>query len=110
MDITFNTVSFIASLGVTLLLVGGFPLRNRVIMWLLSMAMCLTLTFMALTYMLALILVFPDIEIYKSYEKIYSIFALTLVLWATLLGIIAAIHTIRLLICERNEKTEEKKE
>ncbi|KAL6286613.1 hypothetical protein ACE6H2_011003 [Prunus campanulata] len=68
--VTFNTVSFIASLSVTLLLVGGFPLRNRVIMWLLSMAMCLTLTSMALTYVLAIILVFPATEIFTSYENI----------------------------------------
>ncbi|XP_008229185.1 PREDICTED: uncharacterized protein LOC103328566 [Prunus mume] len=93
--VIFNTVSFIASLSVTLLLVGGFPLRNRVIMWLLSMAMCLTLTSMALTYIHALILVFPDTEIYKSYEKISKI---SIVVWATWLGIIAAIHTIRLII------------
>ncbi|XP_021815290.1 ankyrin repeat-containing protein ITN1-like [Prunus avium] len=93
--VTYNTVSFIASLSVTLLLVGGFPLRNRVIMWLLSMAMCVTLTSVALTYIHALILVFPDTEIYKSYEKISRI---SIVVWATLLGIIAAIHTIRLII------------
>ncbi|BFG25289.1 hypothetical protein CerSpe_115630 [Prunus speciosa] len=93
--VTYNTVSFIASLSVTLLLVGGFPLRNRVIMWLLSMAMCLTLTFMALTYIHALIIVFPDTEIYKSFEKISHI---SIVVWVTLLGIIAAIHTIRLII------------
>ncbi|KAL6286608.1 hypothetical protein ACE6H2_010998 [Prunus campanulata] len=93
--VTFNTVSYIASLSVTLLLVGGFPLRNRVIMWLLSMAMCLTLTSMALTYIHALILVFPNTEICKSYEKISKI---SIVVWATLLGIIAAIHTIRLIV------------
>ncbi|KAI5339090.1 hypothetical protein L3X38_018362 [Prunus dulcis] len=91
----YNTISYISSLSVTLLLVGGFPLRNRVIMWLLSMAMCLTLTFLALTYISALMIVFPNTEIYKSYEKISRI---SIVVWVTLLGIIAAIHTIRLII------------
>ncbi|CAB4278543.1 unnamed protein product [Prunus armeniaca] len=94
--VTLNTVSYIASLSVTLLLVGGFPLRNCVIMWLLSMAMCLCRKLsMALTYIHALILASPNTEIYKSYEKISQI---SIVVWVILLGIIAAIHTIRLII------------
>ncbi|CAL2247736.1 unnamed protein product [Prunus armeniaca] len=93
--VTFNTVSFIASLSVTLLLVGGFPLRNRVIMWLLSMAMCITLTSMGLTYVLAILIVFPVTGFFTAYENISKI---SFVVWATLLGIIAAIHTIRLII------------
>ncbi|PQM38657.1 uncharacterized protein Pyn_37546 [Prunus yedoensis var. nudiflora] len=59
------------------------------------MAMCLTLTSMALTYIHALIIVFPDTEIFKSYENISEI---SIAVWATLLGIIATIHTIRLII------------
>ncbi|BFG25293.1 hypothetical protein CerSpe_115670 [Prunus speciosa] len=90
-----NTVSFIASLSVTLLLVGRFPLQNRVIMWLLSIAMCLTLASMALTYIMALTVVFPGTDNYKSYNLMFLI---SVVVWVTLLGIIAAIHAIRLFI------------
>ncbi|CAB4303821.1 unnamed protein product [Prunus armeniaca] len=91
--VIFNTVSFIASLSVTLLLVGGFPLRNRVIMWLLSMAMCLTVTSMALTYIQALSLVSPADDTFESYVKMFKI---SVGVWTALLLTIAAIHTIRL--------------
>ncbi|BFG25288.1 hypothetical protein CerSpe_115620 [Prunus speciosa] len=92
---TFNTVSF-ASLSVTLLLVGGFPLRNRIIMWLLSMAMCLTLTSMALTYTLAVLLVVPNRDIFFSYQGISG--KAVVGVWIALLLTVASIHTIRFII------------
>ncbi|CAB4273583.1 unnamed protein product [Prunus armeniaca] len=95
MFVRFNTVSFIASLSVTLLLVGGFPLQNRLIMWLLSMAMCITLSSMAITYMQALTLVLPGAEIFDSYEGIFVISGFA---WWSLLLSIALIHTIRFII------------
>ncbi|CAB4278540.1 unnamed protein product [Prunus armeniaca] len=94
--VTFNTISFIASLSVTLLLVGGFPLRNRVIMWLLSMAMCLTLTSMAITYSRALLLVVPNTDIFLSYQGICA--KAILWVWIALLLTISSIHTIRLIV------------
>ncbi|PQQ00365.1 uncharacterized protein Pyn_18420 [Prunus yedoensis var. nudiflora] len=57
--IKFNTISFLASVSVTLLLVSGYAFHNRIYKWLLSMAMCVTLTFMALTYLQVLYLVVP---------------------------------------------------
>ncbi|PRQ56857.1 putative PGG domain-containing protein [Rosa chinensis] len=45
----FSTISFLASLSVTLLLISGFPLHNRLCMWLLSMGMCIILSCLALT-------------------------------------------------------------
>ncbi|ONI17365.1 hypothetical protein PRUPE_3G154300 [Prunus persica] len=94
--VTFNTISFLASLSVNLLLVGGFPLRNRVIMWLLSMAMCLTLTSMAFTFLLASLLVVPNTDILVS-QGVRSRKSAVLV-WIALLLTIALIHTIRLII------------
>ncbi|XP_058746641.1 ankyrin repeat-containing protein BDA1-like [Vicia villosa] len=35
----YNTTSFFSSLGVVLLLISGFPLKNKVMMWILTMAM-----------------------------------------------------------------------
>ncbi|CAL8136435.1 unnamed protein product [Prunus armeniaca] len=93
---TYNTISFLASLSVNLLLVGGFPLRNRLIMWLLSMAMCLTLTSMALTFLLASLLVVPNTDILVP-EGVRSRKSAVFV-WIALLLTIASIHTIRLII------------
>ncbi|XP_061997701.1 ankyrin repeat-containing protein NPR4-like [Rosa rugosa] len=47
---TFNIACFLLSLSITLLLISGFPLPNRVLVWLLSMVVCLTLTFLTLTF------------------------------------------------------------
>lgn len=48
--LTMNTISFIASLGVTLLLISGVPLKNEITMGLLSVGTCVCLTFLVLTY------------------------------------------------------------
>ncbi|KAI9089918.1 hypothetical protein K1719_028888 [Acacia pycnantha] len=55
-----NTVAFVASLGVTLLLISGLPLQNKVVMWTLSMGMCVTLTALAHAYFAALYMITPD--------------------------------------------------
>ncbi|KAK7343163.1 hypothetical protein VNO80_26126 [Phaseolus coccineus] len=45
-----NSISFIASLGVTLLLISGIPLKNEVTMGILSVGTGVCLTFLVLTY------------------------------------------------------------
>ncbi|KAL6286489.1 hypothetical protein ACE6H2_010879 [Prunus campanulata] len=93
--IKFNTISFLASMSVTLLLVSGFPLHNQICTWLLLMAMCVTLTFMALTYLKVLLLVVPFGDLFNSsfeiYEKSFKI-------WIGLLVMVSVMHTIRFLI------------
>ncbi|TQD93747.1 hypothetical protein C1H46_020646 [Malus baccata] len=93
--IKYNTTSFLASLCVTLLLISGFPLHNRLFMWLLSMSMCVTLTFLALTYLQVLFLIIPGNDIYDSYIIIYKNCFYP---WIVLLVIVGVIHTIRFLI------------
>ncbi|RXH82246.1 hypothetical protein DVH24_036587 [Malus domestica] len=93
--IRYNTISFLASLSVTLLLVSGFPLQNRLCMWLLSMSMCVTLTFMALTYLNVLLLIVPPNDIFDSSIRFYK---KSFYLWITLLVIVGVIHTNRFLI------------
>ncbi|KAI4308548.1 hypothetical protein L6164_031607 [Bauhinia variegata] len=56
----FNTFSFVASLSAALLLVSGIPLRSRFLMWFLSIAMSASLTFLAITYLLAVLMMTPD--------------------------------------------------
>ncbi|KAM2895201.1 hypothetical protein FF1_010345 [Malus domestica] len=93
--IKYNTTSFLASLCVTLLLISGFPLHNRLCMWLLSMSMCVTLTFLALTYLQVLFLIIPGNGIFNSYRIIYKNCFYP---WIALLVIVGVIHTIRFLI------------
>ncbi|XP_050116752.1 uncharacterized protein LOC126594460 [Malus sylvestris] len=96
--INYNTISFLASLSVTLLLVSGFPLHNRLCTWLLSMSMCVTLTFLALTYLKALFMIVPDDTALDSSTYFTRIYAISVLSWIALLGIVGVIHTIRFLI------------
>ncbi|KAF3450559.1 hypothetical protein FNV43_RR06648 [Rhamnella rubrinervis] len=90
----YNTTAFLASLSVTLLLISGFPLKNKICMWFLSMAMCLSLTFMALTFLQGMFLVTPtSIE-----DSIYEMYKICFYTWIILLAMIGAHHTVRLLI------------
>lgn len=94
--IKFNTISFLASLSIILLLVSGCPLRNRICMWLLSMALCVILTFMALTYLqVVLLVVVPFGDLHNSSDKIYKI---CFNLWIGLLVMVSVMITIRFLI------------
>ncbi|KAK4269117.1 hypothetical protein QN277_022315 [Acacia crassicarpa] len=55
------TISFISSLSVTLLLVSGiFPLKNKAVIWILSMGMCITLTSLAAAFVNAMVIIIPS--------------------------------------------------
>ncbi|KAG6716928.1 hypothetical protein I3842_04G073000 [Carya illinoinensis] len=90
--LSFNTTSFFASLSVVLLVISGFPLRNKFAIWLLTLAMTTAVTFMALTYLTGVGLVTPDHLLPKFYEMVYP----SVGTWIGLLAIVGVVHTIRL--------------
>ncbi|XP_048424238.1 ankyrin repeat-containing protein BDA1-like [Pyrus x bretschneideri] len=92
--IAYNTVSFLASLTVTLLLISRFPLHDRLSTWLLSMSVCVTLAFLALTYLKVLSMIGPNYGI----QEPWSLSAIFIILWIVLLVIGGVLHTLRLLI------------
>lgn len=47
----YNTISFLASLSTIFLLISGFPLGKKVLMWILMATMWVTIIFTALTYL-----------------------------------------------------------
>ncbi|XP_028797885.1 ankyrin repeat-containing protein NPR4-like [Neltuma alba] len=56
----YVTISFFSSLGVTLLLVSGiFPMKNRAVIWMLSMGVCVTLTSVAAAYDTSINIILP---------------------------------------------------
>ncbi|XP_050116749.1 ankyrin repeat-containing protein BDA1-like isoform X4 [Malus sylvestris] len=91
--LTSNTISFLASLSVTLLLVSGFPLHNRFCTWLLSMSMCVTLTFLAFTYLVALYMIVHG----SPTDTSINLYGISVLTWTTLLGMVSVMHTIRFL-------------
>ncbi|XP_028754097.1 ankyrin repeat-containing protein BDA1-like [Neltuma alba] len=88
----YNTICFIGSLCVILLLVSGVPLKHRVVVWLLSIAMCITLTFLSLTYLQGLYLVTPNGELFRSANKM---FRASLYYWIGFLVFFALFFTAR---------------
>ncbi|XP_057452998.1 uncharacterized protein LOC130744853 [Lotus japonicus] len=87
-----NTVSFIASLTVCLLLVSGIPLKHRLVIWVLSIGMCITITSLALTYMFAASMVTLD-PVWEAADKM---FGRVLKIWVHLLGIVGVYLIIRM--------------
>ncbi|KAL4306176.1 hypothetical protein HN51_040129 [Arachis hypogaea] len=88
----FNTISFFASLCVVLILISGFPLKNKVVMWVLTIDMTIAVSFMLLTYLWALGLVAPN----HLYYRFYKIGFLLGGSWCIILLGIALIQTARL--------------
>ncbi|XP_054782179.1 ankyrin repeat-containing protein At5g02620-like [Prosopis cineraria] len=91
-----NTISFISSLSVTLLLVSGVPVKNKALIWLLSIGMCITLTTLALAYLIALKMVLPD-HLWDNHAASITIEASVLA-WAAMLFLIVVLITLRLFI------------
>lgn len=90
----YNTISFFFSLCVTIFLISGFPLTNRTCVWLLSMAMCVTITFAGLAYLQGIYLVMPY-DIADHVQEKYRPIGLDI--WKALLLMVGTFHTIRFL-------------
>jgi len=97
-----NTICFISSLSICLLLVSGIRLHHRVIMWLLSIGMCVTLTSLALSYITAVRMTTPNLDYYTKAAQF--IITGSLSAWMGLLAIIGMCHTLRLVIWASSNK------
>ncbi|XP_061360230.1 uncharacterized protein LOC133304235 [Gastrolobium bilobum] len=91
-----NTICFVASLSVCLLLVSGLPLSHRFPTWLLLIGMCITVTSLALTYLYGIILVTPTIA--PVWDTAKKMFEKVLWTWIGLLVIVSFLHMIRLFV------------
>ncbi|KAA8540259.1 hypothetical protein F0562_024178 [Nyssa sinensis] len=87
-----NTVTFMASLIIILLMISGFPLKHRFSLWLLTMAMCTALAGMAFTYIISLILLTPD-----RYDASIKIVSISLCIWLAVCGIVLLLQAGRFL-------------
>ncbi|GKC84897.1 hypothetical protein Tco_1140614 [Tanacetum coccineum] len=71
----------------SLVLISGFPLRNKFLMWLLTIATLFTVVFMVATYLQSLGMMAPDM-----YVDVTSVWVC--LIWMLACGVIALIHTI----------------
>ncbi|KAK7349277.1 hypothetical protein VNO77_06521 [Canavalia gladiata] len=88
----WNTICFVSSLSVCLLLVSGVPINHRFPTWLLSIGMCITITSLGLTYRQAVLMVTPD-PIWGTAKTLY--FRL-LYVWVALMTLVGFFLVIRL--------------
>ncbi|KAF7843555.1 ankyrin repeat-containing protein [Senna tora] len=86
-----NTTSFVSSLSVALLLVSGFSLKNRVVMWVISLGMCVALMSLALAYFFAALMIVP----FELWDQTYCVLFGSLAAWIVLVAIVASLFTIR---------------
>ena len=87
-----NSIAFTASLSVIFLLISGVPLKNKFFMVILTLAMCTTLTFLGLTYVLAFFMMIPE----ERRQK-HKFVPLPMAVLACLVLLVLLIHTIRFL-------------
>jgi hypothetical protein len=85
--VAYNTFTMIISLGMVVILIAGFPLRNKFWMWVLTLGTLFTVVFMVATYLQSLGTMAPD-----GYVNATSIWICLILLLGC--GITALIHTI----------------
>ncbi|KAK2353208.1 hypothetical protein P8452_73849 [Trifolium repens] len=95
-----DTICFIAAITVIFLLVSGIPMENTFTIWLLSTCMCVTLTFLALTFIFAAYMVTPN-SIWKHYHR--NPFTIGLIIWIAIVAIVLSLLIVRLFIRRRNQ-------
>ncbi|KAF4375743.1 hypothetical protein F8388_014465 [Cannabis sativa] len=89
-----NTVGFVGSLSIILLLVTGLPFCRRFWMWILTVILWLTITAVTLTYVVAIWVAAPSKETRIVEDLLYFFISI----WGGVMLVIAVLHTIRLVI------------
>lgn len=91
----FNTISFIASLSIIFLFTSGLPINRRILIWLLRAAMWVTVSSMALAYLVALGAITPPSA---EQSTMYHINDYALYTWLGLIGISLLVLICRLIL------------
>ncbi|KAK3438787.1 hypothetical protein EUGRSUZ_C03596 [Eucalyptus grandis] len=94
----YNTVSFLASLSTIVLLMSGLPLGKKVLMWILTATMWVTITFMALTYLNSMSAI-PITEdgSYSMDMGSIKVVKYSLFVWLGIVATVSLVHTVRFL-------------
>ncbi|KAJ0031150.1 hypothetical protein Pint_13710 [Pistacia integerrima] len=98
--VVVNTIGFVASLSIILLLISGIPfIRSKFFMWILIVIMWVAVTTTAISYLLS-------ISIFSKTTKMFDAARYVSVVWFILITILLIVHLIRLMVklikCIRN--------
>ncbi|XP_056176907.1 uncharacterized protein LOC115670980 [Syzygium oleosum] len=93
--VTCNTMSFVASLSIIMLLISGLPLkRRRITTWIAMLTMWAAITFTAATYAISISVFTPVSELQTFNEAIgYAVLA-----WVVLMALLFLCHVVRLIL------------
>ena len=90
----FNTIAYLASLRIILLLVSGLPLNRRRWTWIQMVIMWIAITAQVVTYFLALRHMSPnDFEVQGTLREVTKISVLT---WLTLMAVVFIGNIVRM--------------
>ncbi|GMP94881.1 hypothetical protein CsSME_00044154 [Camellia sinensis var. sinensis] len=86
------TIGFVASLSTILLLISGLPFKRKIFMWILVAVMWLTVTSMAVTYAISIVVVTPK----NDRKPLSHTITVAIIVWCSLMAILFLLHTGRL--------------
>ncbi|XP_062098809.1 ankyrin repeat-containing protein NPR4-like [Humulus lupulus] len=97
-----NTVGFVGSLSIILLLVTGLPFCRKFLMWILTVVLWVTITAMTITYIIAIYVAAPGSDFWTT----FYVTPILVITWGGVMLVIALLHTSRVFInlfqCFRN--------
>lgn len=88
-----NTIAFVSSLSTILLLISGLPFRRRLFMWFLMVEMWLTITTIALTYGISIVIVTPK----DDRQPLSRVIEIAVIVWCSVMSLLLLGNTIRLI-------------
>ncbi|XP_047322771.1 uncharacterized protein LOC124926565 [Impatiens glandulifera] len=87
-----NTIAYVASLSIILLLISGLPFRRRRYMWTLQVVMWVTITAMAFTYAYALVALTPK----KDRRSLKRTLVAAVLVWCIVMALVFIGNALRL--------------
>ncbi|CAI9106545.1 OLC1v1005729C1 [Oldenlandia corymbosa var. corymbosa] len=91
--ITTNTIAFVSSLSIILLLISGLPFKKRLFLWVLMVIMWLTITAIALTYNTSIYILTPKDDI----KKLNLVTWTAIIVWCGVISLLFLGNTLRLI-------------
>ncbi|GMJ07521.1 hypothetical protein like AT5G51160 [Hibiscus trionum] len=88
-----NTIGFLASLSIILLLISGLPMEYKFFTWVLMVITWVAVTAMAFAYVQSLNALTPE----HAYSSILHIMGISLYVWTGLMLILILVHTFRMI-------------
>ncbi|KAF4399324.1 hypothetical protein G4B88_022407 [Cannabis sativa] len=96
----FNSIAFLGSLSIIILIIGGVPMNNKFWIWLFDLVLFVTLFCVGESFLHANILVTPDHGDY--YESLDTVYKCSIYVWEGMFVVMGAWHLAYLVIKLRN--------